>query len=198
MYLATNYSIVSHRSRTALPFGRRIPAVLHDGRSDLDPTEWKPEWQERHGSAAFRYLSQFHRSAPNLHPRRRPALLNRSATSALSLAQTAPSLTYTPATSAASSEGSVARTPDDLAATLMQRPPTTAPALAASATATVDRVGGRGSALPADRQVGERSAGREDPASEKPWLVEGRDHDPQAGSLTTLFRLEELRITDET
>lgn len=37
----------------------RIPEELHDHKSDLDPTEWKPKLP-RGASDAYRYLSQFH------------------------------------------------------------------------------------------------------------------------------------------
>ncbi|KIW29911.1 uncharacterized protein PV07_05696 [Cladophialophora immunda] len=43
----------------------RIPFDLHDHRSDLDPTEWKPKIPHRGASAnseAFRYLSRFHQT----------------------------------------------------------------------------------------------------------------------------------------
>ena len=40
----------------------RIPADLHNAKSDLDPTEWKPKLHRRGESEAWRYLSQFHQS----------------------------------------------------------------------------------------------------------------------------------------
>ncbi|OAP61999.1 hypothetical protein AYL99_04202 [Fonsecaea erecta] len=43
----------------------RIPFDLHDHRSDLDPTEWKPKIPSRGASTnseAFRYLSRFHQT----------------------------------------------------------------------------------------------------------------------------------------
>ncbi|KIX98365.1 uncharacterized protein Z520_05666 [Fonsecaea multimorphosa CBS 102226] len=48
------------------PAGIRIPFDLHDHRSDLDPTEWKPKIPHSRGastnSEAFRYLSRFHQT----------------------------------------------------------------------------------------------------------------------------------------
>ena len=38
----------------------RIPSDLHDHKSDLDPTEWKPKLGGRNNSEAYRYLAQFH------------------------------------------------------------------------------------------------------------------------------------------
>ena len=68
---------------TPRPLDPRIPPVAHDGKADLDPTEWKPaddgsrsknpvttatSWKpklpHRPSSEAYAYLAQFHRSAP--------------------------------------------------------------------------------------------------------------------------------------
>ena len=106
---------------TPRPLPARIPPVAHDGKSDLDPTEWKPaegSVQENPGgggkpvswrpkiphspsSEAYGYLAQFHRSAPAAA--RRVALNGRST----------PSLSHTP-TTAASSTGSEAGTPTEV------------------------------------------------------------------------------------
>lgn len=106
---------------TPRPLPARIPPVAHDGKSDLDPTEWKPAEgtvQEKPGgggkpvtwrpklphcpsSEAYGYLAQFHRSAPAAA--RRGALNGRST----------PSLSHTP-TTAASSNGSEAGTPTEV------------------------------------------------------------------------------------
>jgi len=43
----------------------RIPSDLHDHKSDLDPTEWKPKLPPRGASEAFRYLSRFHQNMNN-------------------------------------------------------------------------------------------------------------------------------------
>ncbi|EED21954.1 conserved hypothetical protein [Talaromyces stipitatus ATCC 10500] len=107
------------------PLVARIPSDLHDAKSDLDPTEWKPiisGGNHRHGrdgsstslasSDAWNYLSQFH------HPRgqderissstpsssmplfRRPPTARNSTSS---LSTMAPSLVNTPSTTTASS-----------------------------------------------------------------------------------------------
>ena len=121
--------------RTA-PDGR-IPPELHDGKSDLDPTEWKPsdltisthgksppqpittggggEWRpklsNRQKSEASLFLGKFHHpSSDSLVSKRRPNLAARSATTASSRT-TIPSLTHTPTASTSSSEGSLAGTP---------------------------------------------------------------------------------------
>jgi len=76
----------------------RIPSTVHDAKSDIDPTEWKPKLEKR-SSEAFQYLSQFHRSTGNFTPTQRPALHHRSTTST---GITTPSLSYTPTTTASS------------------------------------------------------------------------------------------------
>ena len=106
---------------TPRPLPARIPPVAHDGKSDLDPTEWKPAegsvqenpggggkpvtWRpklaHRPSSEAYGYLAQFHRSAPATA--RRGALNGRNT----------PSLSHTPTTSA-SSDGSEAGTPTEV------------------------------------------------------------------------------------
>lgn len=108
----------------ARPLLGRIPSDLHDSKSDLDPTEWKPiiSGGGRHGrngsstslasSDAWAYLSQFHyhrddarisSSTPTLHamPFRR-APTTRNSTTSLSTMGT-PSLVNTPSTTTASS-----------------------------------------------------------------------------------------------
>ncbi|EEA26064.1 hypothetical protein TMatcc_005685 [Talaromyces marneffei ATCC 18224] len=110
-----------------LPLGR-IPSDLHDSKSDLDPTEWKPIISGRHGrngsltslasSDAWIYLSQFHyhredsrisSSTPSSHVmpfRRQPT--TRDSTTSLSAMGTS-SLVNTPSLTPASS--SVASSP---------------------------------------------------------------------------------------
>lgn len=82
--------------------------MAHEGKSDLDPSEWKPNLSPRSCSEAFQYLSQFHRSSASLTPTRRPVLQPRSTTA--SVAITTPSLSHTPTTSTSSDE-SLAGTP---------------------------------------------------------------------------------------
>ena len=105
----------------------RIPPIAHNGKSDLDPTEWKPaetndtgrkspgkEWKpklaHRPSSEAFSYLSKFHRSSDSLTSKRRPALGRGRTTS-----RTAPSLSHTP-TPSTSSDESLAGTPYEFVA----------------------------------------------------------------------------------
>lgn len=77
--------------------------MVHDSKSDLDPTEWKPQLPHSRSSDAFQYLSKFHSSSANLHASRRPGLHTRISTTA-SVTTTAPSLSHTPTTSTSSSE----------------------------------------------------------------------------------------------
>ena len=112
--------------------------MAHDGKSDLDPTEWKPaeavdterkspgngkigEWKpklpHRPSSEACSYLSKFHRSSDSLSSKRRPALGHARTTS-----RATPSLSHTP-TASTSSEESLAGTPYEFVA----RPPISMP-----------------------------------------------------------------------
>ncbi|CAG8901597.1 unnamed protein product [Penicillium egyptiacum] len=83
----------------------RIPSHVHDAKSDLDPTEWKPVLA-RGGSSlassdAWNYLSQFHRGGEPMLPR----AVQRSSSSLPTLAHShshVPSLTNTPSTVASS------------------------------------------------------------------------------------------------
>lgn len=114
-----------------LPDGS-IPPELHNAKSDLDPTEWKPaeaavtdgksptkscEWKpklvHRPSSEASSYLSQFHRFSDSLVPKRRP-LTTRSTVST----RATPSLTHTPTASTSSEESltSLAGTPYEFVA----------------------------------------------------------------------------------
>ncbi|ETI19321.1 hypothetical protein G647_09153 [Cladophialophora carrionii CBS 160.54] len=93
----------------------RIPVDIHDHKSDLDPTEWKPKLPHRGASTsseAFRYLSRFHQAqAGNIdhldHGKRdrAPATLRHKSTlsmSTLTPGTTTPSLANTPTTTASS------------------------------------------------------------------------------------------------
>ncbi|KIW62951.1 hypothetical protein PV04_09836 [Phialophora macrospora] len=96
------------------PSTSRIPCDLHDHKSDLDPTEWKPKLPQRGASAsseAFRYLSRFHQTqvgnVDNLDhvTRDRPTVLRHKSTlsmSTLTPGTTTPSLANTPTTTASS------------------------------------------------------------------------------------------------
>ncbi|MCJ1383015.1 hypothetical protein MMC17_006128 [Xylographa soralifera] len=114
----TTRSIVARRRPTVLSNEISKPPLLHHFKSDLDPTEWKPDAIHRSTSEANSYLSQFHGSSPGVTKTRRPALNGRSTTSALMMAQTAPSLSHTPTTSMTSSEGSIAGTPYEFVASI--------------------------------------------------------------------------------
>lgn len=103
---ARNTSASQRSSDSSL--STRIPPLAHEGKSDLDPSEWKPNLSPHSSSEAFQYLSQFHRSSASLAPVRRPALQTRRTTA--SVAITTPSLSHTPTTSASSDE-SLAGTP---------------------------------------------------------------------------------------
>ncbi|KAL8683964.1 MAG: hypothetical protein Q9224_006647 [Gallowayella concinna] len=95
----------------------RIPPKAHEGKSDLDPTEWKPKLVHRPSSDASKYLSQFHSTPPAYgSPRRasphRPAAVSSQTMS--SIPMNAPSLSATPsASSTSSSSDSIAGTPSD-------------------------------------------------------------------------------------
>ncbi|KIW80250.1 hypothetical protein Z517_06865 [Fonsecaea pedrosoi CBS 271.37] len=98
----------------------RIPTDLHEHRSDLDPTEWKPKIPHRGasaGSEAFRYLSRFHQThnvvnspsdhADNHHLVKtdRPAAMRHKSTlsmSTLTPSTTTPSLANSPTTTSSS------------------------------------------------------------------------------------------------
>ena len=105
-------SIIERQQCTSRLSTTRIPPLEHDGKSDLDPSEWKPHLSHRPSSEAFRFLSLFHRSSATLTPTRRPALQSRNTVA--SVAITTPSLSHTPTTSTSSDE-SLAGTPYDFA-----------------------------------------------------------------------------------
>jgi hypothetical protein len=94
------------------PTTLRIPADLHDAKSDLDPTEWKPIIPTCNGSSAslasseaWTYLSNFHGGDEALLSSRRGGRGHRCVTSLWALGHThgpIPSLSHTP-TSVASS-----------------------------------------------------------------------------------------------
>ena len=113
-----------------IPDGR-IPAKMHGGKSDLDPTEWKPadpnaaerksssepgEWKPKltyyPSSEAFSYLSKFHHSSTSLKSKRHP-LVGPSGTTVSS--RSIPGLSHTP-TASTSSEESLSGTPYEFVA----------------------------------------------------------------------------------
>ncbi|KAL8723054.1 MAG: hypothetical protein Q9225_000596 [Loekoesia sp. 1 TL-2023] len=91
----------------------RTPPKVHEGKSDLDPTEWKPKLTHRPTSDASKYLGQFHRTPPTSWSPRRPAAIHAQSTSSVPL--NAPSLSATPSASSTSSDDSVAGTPYNFA-----------------------------------------------------------------------------------
>ena len=126
----------------ALPFTprscrtSRIVPMAHDGKSDLDPTEWKPaetsdterkspgkEWRpklpHRPSSEAFSYLSKFHPSSDSLTSKRRTGQGH-----ARTVSRATPSLSHTP-TASTSSEDSLAGTPYEFVARPAISTPTT-------------------------------------------------------------------------
>ncbi|KAL8704184.1 MAG: hypothetical protein Q9201_002645 [Fulgogasparrea decipioides] len=109
----------------------RIPPVAHEGKSDLDPTEWKPKTIHHPTSDASKYLSQFHRTPPTYGNPRRPSPVHAGAIHAQSMTSVpmaAPSLSATPSASSTSSGDSIAGTPYDFAnrPMTMDRRPTSA------------------------------------------------------------------------
>ncbi|KAJ6017013.1 hypothetical protein N7451_000392 [Penicillium sp. IBT 35674x] len=91
--------------------GIRIPDYMHDGKSDLDPTEWKPVLLSTRSSTslassdAWNYLSKFHGGNETLLARRAarssaslPALVGGAGATGAHV----PSLTHTPSTVASS------------------------------------------------------------------------------------------------
>ena len=120
----------------------RIPPLAHDGKSDLDPTEWKPaepnlsesksppgtkapepkpKLSHAPSSEAFSYLSKFHRSSDSLYSKRRPALGHGRSTIS---SRATPSLSHTP-TASTSSEESLSGTPYEFVARPALSIPTT-------------------------------------------------------------------------
>lgn len=99
----------------------RIPPIAHDGKSDLDPTEWKPQLPHSGSSDAFQYLSKFHPSALSLRSTQRPIHHTRGSTTA-SVTTTAPSLSHTPTTSTPSE--SLATSPFEFRPLLPRHDPT--------------------------------------------------------------------------
>ena len=113
-----------------IPDGR-IPTKFHNGKSDLDPTEWKPadpnaterksqlkpgEWKpkltHRPSSEASSYLNKFHHSSSSLTSKRRP-MVGHSGTTVSSCST--PGLSHTP-TASTSSEESLTEMPYEFVA----------------------------------------------------------------------------------
>ncbi|KAL9586909.1 MAG: hypothetical protein Q9212_000581 [Teloschistes hypoglaucus] len=166
----------------------RIPPVTHDGKSDLDPTEWKPKLAHRPTSDASKYLSQFHRTPPTYgSPRRqspsRPAAPVHAQTMS-SLSMTAPSLSATPSVSSSSSgDESVEGTPYDFANRSLPHRPTTIKSVDLITPKKKQQTAYSVPAMPVSENVGVLS---NDLSYEKKWRAfDGRG--PSTGSLTTLL-----------
>jgi hypothetical protein len=118
----TTRTIVPPRRPSTIHSFQSKPPTLHDFKSDLDPTEWKPHSTRpghvRSQSAAFGYLAQFHRSASGFMAlsNRRPPMPSRASTPIIPVVDTAPSEVQTPAMSSngstSSMESTYLRTPD--------------------------------------------------------------------------------------
>ena len=134
-----------------IPDGR-IPAKFHEGKSDIDPTEWKPaepsvaegksptktgEWKpklsHRPSSEAASFLNKFHASSDSLASKRRPLTGHGRATVS---SRSIPGLSHTP-TASTSSEESLSGTPYEFVA----RPALSLPA-ASTKKATIGKMGG--------------------------------------------------------
>ncbi|KAL9595467.1 MAG: hypothetical protein Q9219_006427 [cf. Caloplaca sp. 3 TL-2023] len=196
-----NHRVVERATPTPRPMrSARIPPKAHEGKSDLDPTEWKPKLPHRPNSDAFKYLGQFHRTSPTTSwSPRRPAAIHAQTMSSVPL--TAPSLSATPsASSTSSSGGSVAGTPYDFVDRPLMHPNATAvksvdlvipqlpsafsvPAKPAERTKVAIKVTG----LPATARASENIAFGNDLNYEKKWDL-AHIHGPAvSGSLTTLL-----------
>ncbi|KAI4259279.1 MAG: hypothetical protein LQ352_000819 [Teloschistes flavicans] len=166
----------------------RIPPVDHEGKSDLDPTEWKPKLAHCPTSDASKYLSQFHRTPPAYgSPRRqspsRPIAPVHAQTMS-SLPRTAPSLSATPSVSSASSgDESIEGTPYDFANRSLPHRPTTNKSVELITPKKKQQSAYSVPAKPVSENVGVLS---NDLSYEKKWRVfDGHGHGP--GSLTTLL-----------
>ncbi|MCJ1370893.1 hypothetical protein MMC20_002107 [Loxospora ochrophaea] len=175
----------------------RIPPVFHDGKSDLDPTEWKPKEELSTESEAFQYLSQFHRSTSNLTSSCRPILETCSSTPAM-IPGSAPSLSHTPATSTSASINSLASTPYEFVTRPL--PPRHDSTYSASAAAKgvelVVPVMTACNSVPASspkpkhkKKAGSESALLGDLSYEKKWVV---GNPSLGGSLKKLLYLQEM------
>ncbi|KAL8816350.1 MAG: hypothetical protein Q9223_004619 [Gallowayella weberi] len=186
----------------------RIPPEAHEGKSDLDPTEWKPKLVHRTSSEASKYLGQFHRTPPAYGSPRRGSPYRPAATSTQTMSSVpmnAPSLSATPSASSTSSSGdSIAGTPSDSDNYLWmhRRPnpvhsksvnlvtPRKAPAAYSVPAKPVTRGGARFSAKVTDvastTAVSEHMGMASDLSYEK-WNLAVGCHSAGTGSLTTLL-----------
>ncbi|MCJ1358255.1 MAG: hypothetical protein MMC33_008254 [Icmadophila ericetorum] len=202
----TTRAIVPRQKPSTYASTSSIPPVLHNAKSDLDPTEWKPDSVRHTDSEASKYLSQFHRSKSGSILPRRPVLQTHMAASMIPTVMAAPSLSHTPTTSSASSSSSIAGTPYEFitpsahAPGLYITPPSTtehngisSSNSSASVPPTLKAVHGKGKAICAPVSptlVGEVSY-------EKKWIA-ALSTEPVAmdGSLKKLLRYQEEGFAD--
>lgn len=175
----------------------RIPPQAHEGKSDLDPTEWKPKLPHRPSSEAFQYLSQFHKSgSSSLTPTRHPALA-RSTHSTAAVATTTPGLSYTPTTST-SSEESLASTPYEFVPRPLLAPAYTLPTTKSIDLVTPHVVRSTSSMSAPEKHSAKAKLGPKANETmtlahfsyEKKWIVEGER--PAAGSLNKLLNVGKM------
>ncbi|KAL9118081.1 MAG: hypothetical protein Q9187_005378 [Circinaria calcarea] len=189
----TTRSIVPRRKPTTLTNAHySIPPVLHNAKSDLDPTEWKPNLKHRavsDGSEAFNFLSKFHRSTSGLISTRRPALQTRRT---VSVVTTAPSLSHTPTTSiTTSSEGSPVGTPYDFVRPGMSSTQETEMYAGSASANSVDLI----TPVSTLKSTVEKKSDavtspiQDDLSYEKKWIVLGGD--PVNGSLKKMLHLQD-------
>lgn len=215
----TTPTIVPRRKPTPVSSSCSIPPVLHNAKSDLDPTEWKPDAAaaaaapafKRSDSEASKYLSQFHRSkSGSILPGRRPLLQTHMAASMIPTVMAAPSLSHTPTTSATSSSSSFAGTPYEFitpsahAPGLYITPPTatiehhndvtSTDSSAPAVPPTLKAVNGKGNATcsPVSPTIIDG-----DVSYEKKWIaVLDADHVAVAGSLKKLLGYQEEGLAE--
>ena len=195
--LTSRTVVTRHKPITALAYSK--PPVLHNAKSDLDPTEWKPDLKHRavsDASEAFQYLSQFHRSPPTMSSRR-PGLQSRSTTSALAATFATPSLSHTPTTSSTPSESSPAGTPYEFTAHPI--PPKLDNTLYSAPTSTMStgvveapshsRVPDAPVKPQANKKVTAKTPVLDEMSYEKNWVV--LNGDPVRGGLKRLLHMQE-------
>lgn len=188
---------IAHRQRSVERIiTSRIPPITHDGKLDLDPSEWKPQLPRNRSSDAFQYLNKFHPSTVSLRSNRRPTLHTRSSTTA-SVTTTAPSLSHTPTTSTSCSE-SLATSPFEFRPLMPRHDPTYS---ASTGTKSIDlivphlhtafSVPLNGNCLDTKRPLAncdlENSTIVEDDFGKR-WVV--GNYEPAAGSLRKLLEIE--------
>ncbi|KAL8841476.1 MAG: hypothetical protein Q9170_000939 [Blastenia crenularia] len=195
-----NRDIVERATPTPRPMlSARIPPKAHEGKSDLDPTEWKPKLPHRPTLDASKYLGKFHRTPPISLSPRRPVLSHAMTMSSVPL--TAPSLSATPsASSTSSSNDSAVGTPYNFTNRPLMHPNSTAvkstdiviphmpPALSVPAKPTGQtKLAIRVAGPPIAATAAENVSLTNDLSYEKKWTLAHLHGRSPAGSLTTLL-----------